>query len=51
MAAILDRRESDKLDQTLLTMIAGVLQLNPDINTLWNIRREVLLKLCESQLE
>ena len=42
MKAIFDRRESGQLDQELLGMTAGVLVGNPDISTLWNIRKEML---------
>ena len=51
MQAILDRRESgggtEAELQVQLKMTAGVLQGNPDITVLWNIRKEVILGMEE----
>ena len=58
MAAIFENREAlknasnndtsedevIKIQQALMKMTAGVLMANPDISTLWNIRKEVLTK-------
>ena len=49
MSAILERRESGRLDEKLLQMIGPVLMGNPDINTLWNVRRETVLKAIEEE--
>lgn len=49
MGNILDRRESggggDDDDQAQLKMTAGVLLGNADITVLWNIRKEVILRM------
>lgn len=33
------------LDQNLLDLTAKILSVNPDVSTLWNIRRECILKM------
>ena len=40
MGAILSRRKEGARDEKQLKLSAGVLMANPDIHTLWNIRRE-----------
>ena len=40
MSAILSRRGEGKKDSKQLMMTSQVLHANPDIHTLWNIRRE-----------
>ena len=40
MAAIMSRRKEGARDEKQLKLTAGVLMANPDIHTLWNIRRE-----------
>lgn len=40
MAAIISRRKEGARDEKQLKLTAGVLMANPDIHTLWNIRRE-----------
>ena len=40
MAAIISRRKEGAWDEKQLKLTAGVLMANPDIHTLWNIRRE-----------
>jgi len=47
MSAILSRRGEGKKDSQQLMMTSQVLQANPDIHTLWNIRREVVLGLVD----
>jgi len=47
MTAILSRRGEGKKDAQQLMMTSQVLQANPDIHTLWNIRREVVLAMVE----
>jgi len=47
MSAILSRRGEGKKDSKQLMMTSQVLQANPDIHTLWNIRREVVLAMIE----
>lgn len=45
MSAILSRRKEGKKDAQQLKMTSQVLQANPDIHTLWNIRRECVLAM------
>lgn len=45
MAAILAKRAAGQYDDELMQLIVGVLTRNPDITTLWNIRKEHLLQL------
>ncbi len=47
MSEILKRRESGELDGKLLRITDQVLLGNPDIGTLWNIRREAVLRAIE----
>jgi len=48
MASILKNRGDSLQDQLQLDLTSRVLQSNPDIGTLWNIRREILLKLADN---
>eukprot|EP00088_Acartia_fossae_P006993 TRINITY_DN1323_c0_g1_i13.p1 TRINITY_DN1323_c0_g1~~TRINITY_DN1323_c0_g1_i13.p1 ORF type:complete len:466 (+),score=75.15 TRINITY_DN1323_c0_g1_i13:41-1399(+) len=48
MSTILSRRDEGHKDATQLKATAQVLQSNPDITTLWNIRKEVLLDIFKS---
>ena len=50
MAAIISRRKEGARDEKQLKLTAGVLMANPDIHTLWNIRRECVESLI-SDLE
>ncbi|XP_013133940.1 PREDICTED: geranylgeranyl transferase type-2 subunit alpha [Papilio polytes] len=43
MLKIQDKRKENELDTELLELTGKVLMSNPDINTLWNIRREIFL--------
>lgn len=45
------RAASTEYDAEMMQLTAGVLQRNPDITTLWNIRRECLLKLKETSAD
>lgn len=45
MAKIVEKRAAEQYDTELLQLTAGVLTRNPDVFTLWNVRREYLLKL------
>lgn len=45
MSKILQKRAADQYDDELMKLTAGILTPNPDVFTLWNIRREFLLKL------
>lgn len=46
---IQEKRKSGQLNNELLTLTAQLLLGNPDIYTLWNIRRETLLQLSNSE--
>ena len=41
--AVLDARAAGQNDDQQLRVTGGLLVANPDITTLWNIRREVIL--------
>lgn len=45
MTKIIEKRAAEQYDAELMQLTAGVLSRNPDVNTLWNVRREFLLKL------
>ena len=50
MGAILSRRKEGVRDEKQLKLSAGVLMANPDIHTLWNIRRECVESIiCEHE--
>lgn len=50
MTRIQKKRSAGELDDELLGLTVQILQRNPDISTLWNIRRECVLKRI-TQLE
>lgn len=45
MAKIVTKRANNQYDDEIMELTGNVLARNPDINTLWNIRREYLLQL------
>lgn len=45
MTKIIAKRAAEEYDSELMQLTGGVLSRNPDVFTLWNIRREFLLKL------
>lgn len=45
MSSYLFQRNESELDKELLELTGKVLLSNPDIYTLWNIRREILVIL------
>ncbi|KAH8418475.1 hypothetical protein KR009_004817 [Drosophila setifemur] len=48
MGRIQKKRQAGELDDEMLTLTVQILQRNPDVSTLWNIRREcVLMKLAK----
>ena len=49
MAAILSRRSEGRQDEQQLKLTGQVLLANPDLNTLWNIRRESLAVLAQTE--
>lgn len=51
MSKIFEKRASNEFDSEMMSLTASVLQRNPDISTLWNIRREYFLKLKEENSE
>lgn len=52
MGRIQKKREAGELDSEMLTLTVQILQRNPDVSTLWNIRREcVLEKLAKLKAE
>jgi geranylgeranyl transferase type-2 subunit alpha len=49
MDRIFAMRNAGNLDSNLLELTAKILSVNPDISTLWNIRRECILKMtCDA---
>ncbi|XP_017010027.2 geranylgeranyl transferase type-2 subunit alpha [Drosophila takahashii] len=52
MGRIQKKREAGELDNEMLTLTVQILQRNPDVSTLWNIRRECVLdKLSKLKAE
>ena len=51
MSAILARREKGLTDEDQLKLTGQVLMANPDIHTLWNIRRECLAVMAAGDEE
>ena len=49
MSTILSRRKEGLKDEMQLKITAQVLLSNPDIHTLWNIRRECVLAMLEQR--
>ncbi|XP_031617079.1 geranylgeranyl transferase type-2 subunit alpha [Contarinia nasturtii] len=45
MSKIIEKRAAEQYDAEIMQLTTGVLSRNPDVFTLWNIRREFLLKL------
>jgi geranylgeranyl transferase type-2 subunit alpha len=44
ISKIFEQRKNDEITQDIVDLTAKVLSSNPDISTLWNIRREFILK-------
>lgn len=51
MDKIFTLRSSNNYDSTLLDLCGKILSVNPDISTLWNIRRECILKMTAENEE
>lgn len=47
MDKIIKMREVHQLDSSLLELTGKILSVNPDLTTLWNIRRECILQLTD----
>lgn len=39
------QRKNGEYDKELMLLTTGILYMNPDVSTVWNIRKEYLLKL------
>lgn len=48
MTMIFEKRAANEYDVEMMQLTAGVLSRNPDVSTLWNIRRELLLQIKEA---
>ncbi|XP_055376422.1 geranylgeranyl transferase type-2 subunit alpha [Condylostylus longicornis] len=48
MEKIFKKRENNELDAEMLVLTGHILQKNPDVTTLWNIRRECFLAICDN---
>lgn len=49
MDKIFAMRSENLLDQSLLDLTGKILSVNPDLSTLWNIRRECILKMTSGE--
>lgn len=49
MTRILAKKELEEYDDEMMQLVGGILTRNPDVATLWNIRRLCLLKLKEDE--
>lgn len=48
MGRIHQKRTAKEMDQEMMTLSGQILERNPDVSTLWNIRKECLLELTSS---
>jgi len=48
---IFDKRKCKELDDELMSLTEKLLSSNPDFNTIWNIRKEIFLKLKDERSE
>ncbi len=51
MGMIFDRRDAGQMDDKTLNLTAAILEKNPDVNTMWNIRKECILIKAKEQEE
>lgn len=49
MTKILSKRHDNELDDEMLNLTGQILSRNPDVYTLWNIRKECILKMQEDK--
>lgn len=47
MSRIMEKKNASEYDAEMMELVAAILSRNPDISTLWNIRRDCLLKIKE----
>lgn len=48
MGRILMKKVTDELDEEMMQLTAKILAANPDVATLWNLRRRCILKFAEA---
>lgn len=48
MGRIFEKRKNGQLDDEMMQITGQILSRNPDVYTLWNIRKECILKMAES---
>ncbi|XP_021703016.1 geranylgeranyl transferase type-2 subunit alpha [Aedes aegypti] len=51
MGRILMKKVTDELDEEMMQLTAKILAANPDVATLWNLRRRCILKFAEADPE
>lgn len=51
MGRILMKKVTDELDDEMMQLTGKILSANPDVATLWNLRRRCILKLAEAEPE
>lgn len=51
MAKILEKKAAAEYDDEMMQLVGGILVRNPDVATLWNIRRDYLLKIKEQNVD
>lgn len=47
MTKIFEKRKTDEYDTEMMELTGKVLCANPDVYTLWNIRKECILNISE----
>lgn len=49
MGRILMKKVTDELDDEMMQLTGKILSANPDVATLWNLRRRCILKVAETE--